>query len=86
MPDRQEEVLFNVVMWDSSQLFPVTLIKYDSGKFDLHCQTGEKHKDAISRAKKILSKRNMVVGKMEMIGPTGAYYPVTLSLVDDFGC
>jgi len=77
LDERNEEVLFETdELWEGRTL-PVTLIKYTSGSMDLHCQTGRKHKEIIEKAKRILENRGLVVGAVEMIGGTGAYYPVT---------
>jgi len=54
----------------------VSLFIYDESGMDLHCQTGSSHHKAIEKATKILNKRGLSVGKLEFIGPTGAYYPV----------
>ena len=57
--------------------FPVTLITYGDGSMDLHMQTGTEHRRAISEAKVLLYERGFLVGELEMVGPSGAYYSVT---------
>ena len=70
-----EKVLFEFKQWDNKK-FPCTLITYDNGSMDLHAQTGDGHREAIKKAKKILMKKGLKVGKADGVGMTGMYYPV----------
>ena len=73
----KETIILKTYSEDWGKEIPVTLIEYDNGTIDIHCQSGDHHDDAIEYAKKILKEQGMKVGKLEFVGPTGIYYPVT---------
>ena len=72
----KEEVLFKTKkLWPGHDM-DVLLITYDSGKMDLHCQTGASHNYIIGRAKGMLKKRGLMVSKVGFIEASGVYYTV----------
>lgn len=70
-----EEVLFTT--WSNSwrKEMPTLLITYSNGKIDLHCQTGDHHVKAVTKATKLLKRRGLSVKRQNaMIASTGVYY------------
>jgi galactose-1-phosphate uridylyltransferase len=57
---------------------PTTLITYDDGTNDLHCQTGDHHNRSIKLAKKKLKERNLKIVDNDSGStyPSGIYYSV----------
>ncbi len=74
----REEVLFKTYSKGWNKYMPSTLIRYDSGNIDYHCQTGDHHMKALKRAKRYLRRRGLCIVNEEydFIGMTGAYYTV----------
>lgn len=72
----KEEILFSEYSDGWNRNMPVTLITYDDGKMDVHCQTGDHHIKAIDKARAILWKKGLAVGPDEAVGGSGIYYPV----------
>jgi hypothetical protein len=71
-----EEVL--LMGKDGNREWPVTLITYDNGKMDLHCQTGLHHVKAITAGRKIMNARGYSVARKHLwIAASGIYYRVT---------
>lgn len=62
--------------WNGREM-PVTLITYEDGSQDLHRQTGSQFDEHVAEAAQLLAARGLAVGKVEFIGPTGAYMRVT---------
>ena len=71
-----EFVLFNAGSNGWDRYMPVTFIRYDDGSMDLHCQTGDHHREAIRYAKKMLNNLGLSVSRSWFGGPTGIYYSV----------
>ena len=76
------EVLFTDHDSDWNREMPVTLITYPDGRKDLHRQTSTDFTKAVQKAKGILAARGLEVGKVDFIGPTGAYMEVTPFTLD----
>lgn len=74
----KEEILFRATSKRPARDWPVTLITYDNGNLDLHCQTGDHHQRAIRQAKRILGDRGLAVARTRGIGlaSSGVYYRV----------
>ena len=75
---RKEEVLFSMYSDGWEMEMDTTLIFYNDGNIDLHCQTGEHHSKSIEKAKLILAGRGLKLRdeNEEWIGPSGCYYRV----------
>jgi hypothetical protein len=50
----KETILFKVYSPRWEKYMPVTLIHYDNGSVDIHCQTGDHHEAAMNRARRVL--------------------------------
>lgn len=71
----EEEIILSVN--DAAlRLQHVRLLTFKDGRTDLHCQTGDHHRKAIEKARRLLWERGLAVGEAEEVGPSGAYYSV----------
>lgn len=73
-----ESVLFSTYSAAWHDTLPTTLIRYGTGKIDLHCQTGNHHLSAIKQAAVRLAQMGLQIEpSKESIYPTGVYYTIT---------
>jgi hypothetical protein len=57
---------------------PATLIRYNDGSADLHCQSGDHYSQCVHQARVKLESQGYDVGRHEhFIGPSGHYYEIT---------
>jgi len=77
----KENILLEYWSDDWNRYMPVSIIKYDDGTMDLHCQDGDHHIKAVKEAKKILHQQNYKVKKCVVIGQSGLYYPMVRGFV-----
>ena len=74
----EEKVIWKEYSESGDRLMPVTLIRYQNGSIDLHCQTGDHHTKAIAKAEEILRRSGFKIKDVNdyEVYPTGAYYSV----------
>jgi len=71
--------LFRIYSKRWKKEMPVTLIEWEDGTHDLHCQTGDHHIEAIEKAERLLFETLGLRIKQKdyyFTGPTGVYYPL----------
>lgn len=74
-PERKaEKVILSIWSESWQSLMPVTVICYEDGKFDLHCQTGDHHESAIEIAMTLLKNQFVMDESKISIMPSGIYY------------
>lgn len=72
----EHELLFSQFDSGWNREMPVQLITHGDGSMDLHTQTGPDFPARVAKATELLRERDLTVGEVQFIGPTGAYMPV----------
>ena len=62
-------VLFSAWCDGWNRHMPVTVLIYDTGDADLHCQTGSHHREAIRYARKMFNNMGISVSRPQLLGP-----------------
>ena len=73
----REFVLFEAWSDGWNKNMPVSMFIYSDGMMDLHCQTGDHHRQAIAYAREMLYNMDLLVNDADFCGGTGMYYKIT---------